>query len=269
MVCQSPGVLSHTAALPDVSSSTGLLVTSASHPEPLNAIADLYAATSPTTLGKERPYMDPNILRYYVVLHDVQSDTVSRKDSLDLLDQIRKAYGVHCALLDIHSWNPDAPAPLEGPKDVRPASFDTLWHPYLENNTQLYVKMGEKDAYNLRVFLRELVIMSLVPWMERSVQTWNEALAASRRGITGRLFNVGRRFLTSTPTKDPNDPLAYNPAKRWYPHLAQEAQTRRLADFAFTLRDYRLASSMYELARKEFQSDKAWTDFAHATVRFS
>lgn len=252
-------------------STADLIVTTAKHPEPLNAVADLYASTSPAALEAERPYTEPNVLRYYVVLHDVQSDSVTRADSLAVLDQIKKAYGIHCALLDIHAWNPEAPPPLEGPPDSRPAHFDTLWQPYLAEEKQgVHVQLGEKDAYNVRVFLREMVVKSLVPWMERSVQSWNETLAASRRGITGRIFSVGRRFLGSGGSggsaKDPNNPHAYNTAKRWYPHQATEAQTRKLADFAFVLRDYHLAASMYELARKEFQNDRAWPDFAHATV---
>lgn len=215
--------------------------------------------------------MEPNVLRYYVVLHDVQSTSVSRSDSLALLDQIKKAYGIHCALLDIHSWNPDAPPPLEGQPDTRPSLFDSLWTPYLPqtNEQPPFVHMGEKDAYNIKVFLRELVVKSLIPWMERSVQSWNETLAASRRGITGRLFNVGRRFLgsgTGSAKDTTNNPYAFNQVKRWYPHQATEAQTRKLADFAFALRDYQLAVSMYELARKEFQTDRAWLDYAHATV---
>lgn len=52
-----------------------------------------------------------------------------------------------------------------------------------------------------------------------------------------------------------------------YPYQTQEAQTRRLADFAFMICDYRLASSVYETARKDFTNDKAWRYYASATVR--
>ena len=49
------------------------MAVSTAHPEPLNALASLYAATSPTELYKDQPYMDPNVLRYYVVVHDVRN----------------------------------------------------------------------------------------------------------------------------------------------------------------------------------------------------
>ena len=51
----------------------GLLATTTANPEPLNALASLYSATSATRLATDKPYVDPTILRYYVVLHDVRN----------------------------------------------------------------------------------------------------------------------------------------------------------------------------------------------------
>ena len=51
----------------------GLLATTTANPEPLNALASLYSATSATRLAVDKPYVDPTILRYYVVLHDVRN----------------------------------------------------------------------------------------------------------------------------------------------------------------------------------------------------
>lgn len=53
-----------------------------------------------------------------------------------------------------------------------------------------------------------------------------------------------------------------------YRHSTQEAQTRKLADFALMIADYRLAAATYELARKDFLNDKAWRYYASATVGF-
>lgn len=142
----------------------------------------------------DKPYVDPNILRFYVVLHDVRNTQMSESEAL--LEQIRRAYGVHCAILPFNSYDPAAPPPLEGKKDSRPAYFDTLWQPYLpENVNHSKVEgLGERDILGFRIFLRDMVVMSLVPWMERNVQQWNETLAASRKGLTGRLFSAGRKY---------------------------------------------------------------------------
>lgn len=52
-----------------------------------------------------------------------------------------------------------------------------------------------------------------------------------------------------------------------YPFAATEAQTRRLADFAFMTRDYKLAVQMYDIGRRDYAGDKAWRYSAGATVR--
>lgn len=71
--------------------SADMLAVSASHPEPFNALAALYAATSPTELYKDRPYADPHILRYYVVVHDMQNGDLEECGSLtSCLDHVAK-----------------------------------------------------------------------------------------------------------------------------------------------------------------------------------
>ena len=45
---------------------------STAHPEPLNAFADLYERTTPDKLFPGKPYMDGNILRFYVLVHDLR-----------------------------------------------------------------------------------------------------------------------------------------------------------------------------------------------------
>lgn len=41
---------------------------------------------------------------------------------------------------------------------------------------------------------------------------------------------------------------------------------RKLADFAFMLRDWKLAHSVYDLLRTDFNNDKAWKYYAAAHV---
>jgi len=55
---------------------------------------------------------------------------------------------------------------------------------------------------------------------------------------------------------------------RSYAYTTPEAQMRKLADFAFMLRDYRLAQSIYDTVRKDFQlEDKAIKYYAGTVVR--
>jgi trafficking protein particle complex subunit 8 len=41
---------------------------------------------------------------------------------------------------------------------------------------------------------------------------------------------------------------------------------RKLADYAFMLRDWKLANSTYDIVRKDFANDKAWKYAAGAQV---
>lgn len=53
-----------------------------------------------------------------------------------------------------------------------------------------------------------------------------------------------------------------------YHYLAAASQTRRLADLAFFLGDYKLALTVYESCAKDFRADKAWRHHA-AAVRMA
>jgi hypothetical protein len=55
----------------------GVLAVSSMHSEPLNAFASLYAASSREQLFKEYPWIDPNVLKYYVIVHDVNRGDLS------------------------------------------------------------------------------------------------------------------------------------------------------------------------------------------------
>jgi hypothetical protein len=67
--------------------------------------------------------------------------------------------------------------------------------------------MDENDMKDMDVFLKEFVVQSLLPTMERSVQHWNEQVASARRGLTSRLFSAGRRYFGNT-TKTPGSAIA-------------------------------------------------------------
>ncbi|CAG8787064.1 2327_t:CDS:2, partial [Racocetra persica] len=55
-----------------------------------------------------------------------------------------------------------------------------------------------------------------------------------------------------------------NAANTIYLYNTPEAQMRKLADYAFMLRDYRPAHSVYDTVKKDFLADKAWKYYAGA-----
>ncbi|CEH13767.1 Protein with predicted involvement in meiosis (GSG1) [Ceraceosorus bombacis] len=283
-----------------------ILAVSSASPDPMNAFAALFEASNPqaSRAYTDRPYMDSTLLRYYVLIHDVRTSGSDLTESLALLDTIKKTYGVHACLLPLNSavagagsietdlagiWEqalrvpPTAPpprrygpatgiAPPLPPKDDEsdPAMQKEVVDVDEQTEVSRYATaLNEEDVARLQAFVRELAAQSVVPFLERTAAQWNESLAASRRGITGRLFGAGRKLFgsgsgsirgsSSTPSFST---LGY------YPPTSLEAQTRRLADFAFMTRDYKLAASMYDLGRKDYSNDKALKHLAGATEMF-
>lgn len=78
-------------------------------------------------------------------------------------------------------------------------------------------KLAPDDVHALIALVRELVVQSLVPWMEARVREWNEAYQSNRRGLTGRLFGAGRKLFGSSrptsPSPAANTHQGYNAIK--------------------------------------------------------
>lgn len=133
----------------------------------------------------------------------------------------------------------------------------------------------ESDAAAINSLLREMVAQSIVPFMESRVMTWNDQVASRRRGISGRFMSLSKRWTgfgsnkitTSNTSGNANANASssnYNSQQGFYPPEAPEATMRRLGDYAFMLRDWKLAYSTYEFLRSDFSHDKAWAYHAAA-----
>lgn len=262
-----------------------LLAVSNLSPDPLNAFASLYAATQPDACQAftARPYVDSNILRYYVLIHDV-SHSSDLSESISLLESVKKIYGLDCCVLAINSaqgggdalstrtaelWKYNlrpVPTPSSAFRDLQGGQNRSTERGGLE----LARLLDNEDIKRLRAFVRELVAQSLIPWMERCVLHWNDSVAASRKGLTGRLFGARRKLFGQSSHKgtSAHERLNWNASAGYYWSSAFEAQTRRLADFAFTLHDYKLAATTYDLGRKDYAADKAHRYVAGATEMF-
>lgn len=141
--------------------------------------------------------------------------------------------------------------------------------------------LSDQDLQGIDKFMREMVVQSIVPFMERTILISNEQFIASKRSIGGRLFSAGRKYFgasasssasgsrTGSPSQGTTGVMngGFNVTRGYYPFTTQEAQTRRLADFAFMLEDFRLAVTVYDSLSKDFKIDRAWRYYAAACVR--
>lgn len=238
-------------------------------------IEDLRRLYTETNEGQSKlpPWVDSNYLRYYVLVHDEENDDITR--SMALFEQMKRHLGIHCHLLRLRCSQS-----AETDDDSIPLPRSN-WMSAAEELTELRrsERMDEfedptrhifdSDATAIRTFVREMMMQSVVPLMERQVSIWNDQVASRRRGITGRFMNLSRKWagfgggsrLSSGGNANPRD--NYD-ASGFYRADSAEAIMRKLADYAFMLRDWKLAQSTYDLLRSDFSESKAWKYHAAA-----
>jgi hypothetical protein len=263
----------------------GVIAISSRNTHPIDTLSALYKQSHDPQIPE---YINRDYLRYYVLVHDEHEGDLDK--SIALFEKMKRHFGLHCHMIRLRR-------PVDG--EVAAISVNhTEWKTLTESmmNDQPLLSLHEEDANSLRMFTRELVVQSLVPFMERCIATWNDQVASSRRGLAGRFFSASKKyFATSTrattsilsagafgqsntfpfslsassspspassrsPTP-PGQPVTrgnYNASRLSYSYLTPEAQLRKLADFAFMLRDYKLAYNTYELLKKDYHNDKAW-----------
>ncbi|BEI82101.1 hypothetical protein CcaverHIS002_0212610 [Cutaneotrichosporon cavernicola] len=282
-----------------------LFAISTSTPDAMATLTRMYGQAVGTG-AQAAPWMDGvQVLKFFVVVHDVSKKGPDLEQAQELLGQVKKSYGPHSTLLVINSReqtgitppleSPDLTAhagvaPLDLAAAEDPCALSQLYASTMSSLTlspmaaaaheagvdggktrrRYAAKLSVDDVQALIALVRELVVQSLVPWMEARVREWNEAYQTNRRGLTGRLFGAGRKLFSSRPASPTpsNTHHGYNAVKGYYAASSVEALARRLADFAFMLRDYRHASGVYDSLRKDYAQDRAWRYAAAATEMY-
>ena len=76
---------------------------------------------------------------------------------------------------------------------------------------------------------------------------------------------VAERGSSRNSVSSPSSNSNYDSLQGFYRPDSPEAIMRRLADYCFMLRDWKLALSTYDILRTDFQNDKAWRHYAGAS----
>ena len=269
-----------------------LIAVSSHNPAPIDALRKLYASTGHESHSIPE-WMGTEYLRYYVLIHDEETDDIIK--STALFDLMKRHFGLHCHLLRLRSsqciqtdddsfkvpsveWlSANEEVALERMKGKSGTSIlrfsseaDDIDYTNDVEGSEQYVP--ESDAAAIKTFLREMVVQSIVPFMENRVMTWNDQVASRRRGISGRFMSLSKRWTgfgaaksgTSSPGGTNSSGSNYNSQEGFYPTDSPEATMRQLADYAFMLRDWKLAYTTYDLVRADFGHDKAWQYHAAA-----
>ncbi|TID25673.1 Transport protein particle subunit trs85-2 [Venturia nashicola] len=250
-----------------------VIAISSRNPSPIEELRRLYTSTN---TGDDRlpMWVNNEFLRYYVLVHDEDHDDISK--STTLYEQMKRHFGLHCHLLRLRSAQC---VPSDDDSVRLPISE---WLPAAEELSEISRREAadnledptstifESDVVSVRTFVRELVAQSIIPSMERNCAQWNEQVATRRRGISGRLMSLSKRWTPfGTSSRNSSSPTSsgssnYDSLQGFYRPDAPEAIMRKLADYAFMLRDFKLAQSTYDLLRGDFDNDKAWKYYAGA-----
>lgn len=261
-----------------------VIAVSSHSPEPIEVLRQLYANTSRG--GNSRPtWVGNDYLRYYVLIHDEENDDITK--STALFDLMKRHFGLNCHLLRLRSsecvetdddsirvppceWlsaeEELAQIQAKGSSMVRETRIALTLSDHTDSVEISEKYILESDATAIRSFLREMVTQSVIPFMEGRVVTWNDQVASRRRGIGGRFMSLSKRwtgFGSGRGTASTGGSLNpsrsnYDSIQGFYPPETPEATMRQLADYAFMLRDWKLAYSTYEILRTDFGNDKAW-----------
>ncbi|CAG8235377.1 unnamed protein product [Penicillium salamii] len=250
LLCSAPAAPHETFGHPVAN----VIVISSRNPAPLETLRQLYADT--TTGDKHPPeWVNQEYLRYYVLVHDEERDDIT--ESTKLYDQMKRHFGLHCHLLRLRS------------SQCVVTDDDSMQVPQCEwlSPSEHLSGAGEAGKY----LHKELVVQSVIPFMENKVAVWNDQVASRRRGISGRFMSMSRRWAgfgsssrSSIAGSSGGNSGNYDATQHFYGPDSPEAVLRKMADFAFMLRDWKLSTSTYEMIRADFGNDKAWKYHAGA-----
>lgn len=239
-----------------------VIAASSREPQPIETFRRLYHES---TNGDRKlpPWIDGEYLRYYVLVHDEENSDIAK--TMALFDQMKRHLGLHCHLLRIRSSqsaetdDDSIPLPRSDWMTAQEELVDIERSEGQEDFEDPTRYIFESDATVIRTFIREMVTQSIVPTMERNVLQWNDQVASKRKGLSGRFMSLSKRWTSAGSSSSSNFTSG-----GYYSADAPEAIMRKLADYSFMLRDWKMAMSTYELLRSDYGNDKAWKYHAAA-----
>lgn len=149
--------------------------------------------------------MNRDCLRYILLVHDVKGE-VTWEESKKLEDLVKKTYGVHVGLLPLFSggsqlaheearklWPIKSEKEREEKGEVIGLGYELTSNSLHERNPSIVsdhqvrvdemeqkgLELSLDDFERLKTFSRELIVQSIVPWIERTVTVLNEQVSNS------------------------------------------------------------------------------------------
>lgn len=125
--------------------------------------------------------------------------------------------------------------------------------------------LGAADLDNLKHFVQDYTIRSLIPYVEKLCVALSEAVT-NKKGRS--LLSVTKRwFVTNKPSAlvgVGSSAISVAANAVIYAPDAAELQTRKLGDLYFMFGNYKQAFEQYHQAKRDFSADSAWQFYAGA-----
>jgi hypothetical protein len=188
---------------------------------------------------------------------------------------MKKTFGLSCTLLVIDSaggnkdlWEPRINQFASLARKVAGICEDSEPIVRLIPNGGPYgALLSEMDVGRIEAFIKGFTCQNLIPFMEvcrieiilkRNIQTWNMEVQSRKKGITGKLFNAGRKwFGGGAATAIIPDTFVIGPdGNHVFVGQSHELLQRKLADYAFMLNDFRFAYTIYNGLQKDVQGNE-------------
>ncbi|KAG5524716.1 hypothetical protein RHGRI_031404 [Rhododendron griersonianum] len=221
-----------------------LVVVSSKDEEPINKFIDLFnTGQLPSLLNNGA--MDPQIMKYYLLLHDNQDGTP--EIATKILSEMRNTFGSNdCGLMCINSSQDGLEEHQENPWALHKAESSPGQH--------LGCFLNNDDRDELKIAMQDLSSKHIIPHMEQKIRVLNQQVAVTRKGFRNQIKNLWWRKGKEDTPDSLNGPM--------YTFSSIESQIRVLGDYAFMLRDYDLALSNYRLLSTDYKLDKSWNRYA-------
>lgn len=254
--CEEYSMLCHPAAL--------LLVASSTDGNPRHCFEELAAARNLPPVFLQGLY-DPNIPKYYLVVHDNFEAEGTSIDPEAILQSLQLS-GVAGSVLRINSLSPEHANPQNASIF---ASHPYVRRPLFPGNVGSFPLVTESvggllssdDLMRVNAFVREFGLRFVLSALEARILQLNEVVSAMKKGVK----NVFKSWLRKPKDLSARTSSASNSnSSVTYRFDSIEAQTRLLADTAFMVHDYELALQMYRLVRDDYKSDKSTFHCANA-----